>query len=46
MSGGRGKTVRPTSRTYIPASVKDNPYYADTDYERTLDACRSPIARS
>ena len=38
----RGKTVRPTSRTYIPASVKDNPYYAATDYERQLDAMGEP----
>lgn len=34
----RSKTVRPTSRTFIPASVRDNPYYAATDYERQLDA--------
>lgn len=38
----RGKTIRPTSRTYIPASVKDNPYYAATDYERQLDALPEP----
>lgn len=38
----RGKTIRPTSRTYIPASVKDNPYYAATDYERQLDAMPEP----
>jgi predicted phage terminase large subunit-like protein len=25
------------SRTFIPASVKDNPYYAGTDYEDNLD---------
>lgn len=37
-----GKTLRPTSRTYIPASVKDNPYYAATDYERQLDAMPEP----
>jgi hypothetical protein len=29
------------SRTYIPASVRDNPYYAATDYERQLDALRA-----
>lgn len=39
----RGKTIRPTSRTYIPASVKDNPYYAATDYERQLDAMPEPF---
>ncbi|MCO5159632.1 MAG: terminase [Mesorhizobium sp.] len=38
----RGKTIRPTSRSYIPSSVKDNPYYAGTDYERTLDAMSEP----
>lgn len=37
-----GKTIRPTSRTYIPASVKDNPYYAATDYERQLDNLPEP----
>ena len=37
-----GKMVRPTSRTYIPASVKDNPFYAETDYERQLDAMPEP----
>jgi hypothetical protein len=38
----RGKVVRPTSRTYIPASTKDNPYYIDSDYERQLDAMPEP----
>jgi hypothetical protein len=38
----RGKVIRPTSRTYIPASVKDNPFYAATDYERQLDALPEP----
>lgn len=38
----RGKVIRPTSRTYIPSSVKDNPYYAATDYERQLDALPEP----
>jgi hypothetical protein len=38
----RGKIVRPTSRTYIPASVKDNPYYQATDYQRQLDAMPEP----
>ena len=37
-----GKTIRPTSRTYIPASVGDNPDYAATDYERQLDAMPEP----
>jgi hypothetical protein len=38
----RGKSIRPTSRTYIPSSVKDNPFYAATDYERQLDALPEP----
>lgn len=38
----RGKMIRPTSRSYIPSSVKDNPYYAGTDYERTLDSMSEP----
>ncbi len=38
-----GKTVRPMSRTYIPASTKDNPYYVDSDYERQLDAMPEPF---
>ena len=37
-----GKLIRPTSRTYIPASTKDNPYYVDSDYERQLDALPEP----
>jgi hypothetical protein len=39
----RGKLVKPTSRTYIPASTKDNPYYLDSDYERQLDAMPEPF---
>lgn len=38
----RGKQIRPTSRTYIPSSVKDNPYYSGTDYERQLDNLSEP----
>lgn len=37
-----GKVIRPTSRTYIPAKVSDNPHYAATDYERQLDAMPEP----
>jgi hypothetical protein len=33
-----GKMVKPKSFTYIHASVRDNPYYAMTDYERELDS--------
>jgi len=38
----KGKVMRPTSRTYIPASVADNPYYVGTDYERQIDAMPEP----
>jgi hypothetical protein len=38
----RGKRVRPTSRSYIHSSVRDNPWYASTDYERQLDAMPEP----
>ena len=38
----KGKVIRPTSRTYIPAKVSDNPYYAASDYERQLDAMPEP----
>src|SRR3990167_3791153 len=37
-----GKIVSPTSRTFIPASVIDNPYYVDTEYRRQLDAMPEP----
>lgn len=37
-----GKSVKPTSRTFIPASVNDNPYYAGTDYRRQLDGLPEP----
>jgi hypothetical protein len=37
-----GKLYRPMSRTYIPSSTRDNPYYVDTDYERNLDAMPEP----
>lgn len=38
----KDKLLRPTSRTYIPSKVSDNPFYAATDYERTLDAMPEP----
>ena len=37
-----GKMVIPKSYTYIPASVKDNPYYVNSGYERELDAMPEP----
>jgi hypothetical protein len=37
-----GKWIKPMSRTYIPASTRDNPYYVNSDYERQLDAMQEP----
>lgn len=37
-----GKMVDAMSRTYIPASVKDNPYYVASGYEKQLDAMPEP----
>jgi hypothetical protein len=42
MVAGKPKMVRATSRTYIPASVKDNPYYVASGYEQQLDAMPEP----
>jgi hypothetical protein len=39
---GQKKMVRAKSRTYIPASVKDNPYYVASGYEAQLDAMPEP----
>jgi hypothetical protein len=39
---GKRKMVEATSRTYIPASVKDNPYYVASGYEKQLDAMPEP----
>lgn len=38
-----GKTLLATSRTFIPAELKDNPYLARTDYQAKLDALPEPI---
>lgn len=40
---GRTVTIRPTSRTFIPASLQDNPYLMATDYERQLMALPEPL---
>lgn len=37
-----GQVRKPTSRSYIPSSVEDNPYYVDSDYRRQLDAMPEP----
>jgi len=37
-----GRMVSPLSRTYIPSSVDDNPYYARGQYRRQLDNMIEP----
>lgn len=39
---GKRKLVYPKSRTFIPSSVDDNPYYAKGSYRSTLDAMAEP----
>lgn len=39
---GKPKMVRATSRTYIPASVDDNPHYVASGYKTQLDAMPEP----
>ena len=38
-----GRPVKPLSRTFIPASVSDNPFLAGTDYQAKLDAMIEPF---
>lgn len=38
-----GRIIRPKSRSYIPASVGDNPYYMASGYQRELDAMPEPF---
>ena len=38
-----GKMVKPMSRTFIPASVSDNPYLVNTSYQSKLDALTEPF---
>jgi hypothetical protein len=38
-----GKTLRPMSRSFIPAAVSDNPFLANTDYQAKLDALPEPL---
>lgn len=37
-----GRMVKPMSRTFIPSSVDDNPYYAAGDYRTRLDSMIEP----
>jgi hypothetical protein len=38
-----GETIRPKSRTFIPARLDDNPYLRDTDYGRILQGLPEPL---
>lgn len=38
-----GETVRPRSRTFIPARLDDNPHLADSTYRSTLQALPEPL---
>ena len=38
-----GRTLRPMSRSFIPAKLSDNPYLVNTDYQAKLDALPEPI---
>lgn len=39
----QGETVRPKSRTFIPARVQDNPYLMATDYVTQLQTLPEPL---
>lgn len=39
----KGKLITPVSRTFIPARLSDNAYYAGTAYEATLQALPEPL---
>lgn len=39
---GEHKPVKPKSRTFIPAFLRDNPYLVNTDYDAQLDALPEP----
>jgi hypothetical protein len=38
-----GRTVLPTSRTFVPAKVADNPYLVDSGYVARLDSLPEPV---
>lgn len=37
------RLVKPISRSFIPASVGDNPFYAGSNYEAVLDSMQEPM---
>ena len=41
--GGQTKIIEPQSRTFIPATVQDNPFLSGTNYEFNLAALPSPF---
>ena len=38
-----GERIKPTSRTFIPAYLKDNPYFDNTSYRATLQGLPEPL---
>jgi hypothetical protein len=38
-----GETIKPRSRTFVPARVRDNPYLMATDYVATLQSLPEPL---
>ena len=38
-----GQIMKPTSRTFIPAKLSDNPYLSRTNYQATIDALPEPF---
>jgi hypothetical protein len=40
---GTEKVVIPKTRTFIPAALADNPFYASSGYQATLDALPEPL---
>lgn len=39
----KGKTIKPKSRTFIPARLADNPYLLATDYESVVQGMPEPL---
>lgn len=40
---GQTDVLRPQSRTFIPAKLRDNPYLSRTNYQATLDSLEEPL---
>jgi len=38
-----GKTLKPMSRTFIPAALRDNPFLINTNYQANLDGLPEPL---